>query len=176
MDNKSQVKIATTADQRKLYYNLEKTARKLLQEYDHVDAKLLAEHLNVKEKDVVEMQARLGTPDLSLDAPLGSDQEGSQTRGSYLTSDQISSEDLLASEQIRAIFADNLTEFRKTLKGRDLEFFDARLMADQPPTLQDLGDRYGITRERARQIESRIISKLKAFVESKGLIDAEVIK
>lgn len=176
MDNKSQVKIATTADQRKLFYNLEKTARKLLQEYDHVDAKLLAEHLNVKEKDVVEMQARLATPDLSLDAPLGSDSESGPSRGSQIAADQKNSEELLAHEEIRKIFSDHLAEFRKTLKGRDLEFFDARLIADQPPTLQDLGDRYGITRERARQIESRIISKLRVFVESKGYIDAEVIK
>ncbi len=176
MDNKSQVKIATTADQRKLFYNLEKTARKLLQEYDHVDAKLLAEHLNVKEKDVVEMQARLATPDLSLDAPLGLDADSGPSRGSQLAADQQNSEELLAREQIREIFADHLAEFRLTLKGRDLEFFDARLMADQPPTLQDLGDRYGITRERARQIESRIISKLRVFVEGKGFIDAEVIK
>lgn len=176
MDNKSQVKIATTADQRKLFYNLEKTARKLLQEYDHVDAKLLAEHLNVREKDVVEMQARLASPDLSLDAPVALDSEGGQSRVSQLPSDQPNSEDKLAHEQIREIFSEHLAEFRKTLKGRDLEFFDARLLAEQPPTLQDLGDRYGITRERARQIESRIVSKLKAFVEGKGLIDAEVIK
>lgn len=176
MDNKSQVKIATTSDQRKLYYNLEKTARKLLQEYDHVDAKLLAEHLNVKEKDVIEMQARLSAPDISLDAPASTENDGSQTKGSLLPSDEVSSEDQLANEQIKQIFAVHLDEFRKTLKGRDLEFFESRLLAEVPPTLQDLGNKFGITRERARQIEARILIKLKNFVEGKGFIDAEVIK
>ncbi|MCX6104777.1 MAG: RNA polymerase factor sigma-32 [Proteobacteria bacterium] len=175
MDNRSQVKIGTTADQRKLYYNLERTARKLLQEYDHVDAKMLAEHLNVREKDVEEMQARLAAPDLSLDAPL-SNESDSVTRGQLLASSAESTEDALADDEVRRIFADHLADFRETLKGRDLEVFDARMMAEDPLTLQEIGDRYGVTRERARQIESRIIQKLREFVSKKGLLDAEVVR
>lgn len=175
MDNKSQVRIGTTADQRKLYYNLEKTARKLLQEYDHVDVKLLADHLNVREKDVLEMQARLAAPDVSLDAPLGDDNEGA-SRVALLPADEETADEQLANDEIRRIFADHLEHFRKTLKGRDLEVFDARLLAEEPLTLQDLGDKYGITRERARQIEARILQKLRAFVADQGLLDAEVIK
>jgi RNA polymerase sigma-32 factor len=175
MDNKSQVRIGTTADQRKLYYNLEKTARKLLHEYDHVDAKLLADHLNVREKDVLEMQARLAAPDLSLDAPLNDQSEG-VSRLALMPAEAENTEDLLANEQIRQIFSEHLRDFRATLKGRDLEIFDARLMAEDPLTLQDIGDRYSVTRERARQIESRILEKLKAFVKGRGLIDAEIVK
>lgn len=175
MDNKSQVRIGTTADQRKLYYNLEKTARKLLQEYDHVDAKLLADHLNVREKDVLEMQARLAAPDVSLDAPLNGDPDAG-SRVTLLAMDVENTDEQLANEEIRQIFAEHLQDFRRTLKGRDLEVFDARLMAEEPPTLQDIGDRYGITRERARQIEARILQKLKAFVTGQGLLDAEVVK
>lgn len=175
MDNKSQVKIGTTADQRKLYYNLEKTARKLLAEYDHVDAKLLAEHLNVREKDVQEMQMRLGSPDVSLDAPLGDDPD-SATRGSTIAAPTPRADDELANEEIRRIFAAHLAEFRPTLKGRDLEIYDARLMADNPLTLQEIGDRYGITRERARQLEARIMQKLRDFVAKRGQLDAEVVK
>ncbi len=175
MDNKSQVKIGTTADQRKLYYNLEKTARKLLAEYDHVDAKLLAEHLNVREKDVEEMQARLAAPDVSLDAPLG-DGPDAVTRGQLLPTPGANADELLANAEVRRIFDEHLAEFRATLKGRDLEIFDARLMSDEPLTLQDLGDRYGVTRERARQIEGRILQKLRQFVENRGQLDAEVIK
>jgi RNA polymerase sigma-32 factor len=175
MDNKSQVRIGTTADQRKLYYNLEKTARKLLQEYDHVDAKLLADHLNVREKDVLEMQARLAVPDMSLDAPLGDDTEGA-SRVALLPAEVETADEQLANDEVKRIFAVHLADFRKTLKGRDLEVFDARLMADEPLTLQDLGDKYGITRERARQIEARILEKLKKFVADQGLLDAEVIK
>ncbi|MEN9835495.1 MAG: hypothetical protein RL011_1688 [Pseudomonadota bacterium] len=175
MDNKSQVKIGTTADQRKLYYNLERTARKLLQEYDHVDTKMLADHLNVKEKDVEEMQARLAAPDVSLDAPL-SNEPDSATRGQLLSSDEHGAEDVLANEEVKRIFADHLSDFRSTLKGRDLEIFDARMIADEPLTLQEIGDRYGVTRERARQIENRILQKLRDFVNKKGLLDAEVIR
>lgn len=175
MDNKSQVRIGTTADQRKLYYNLEKTARKLLQEYDHVDAKLLADHLNVREKDVLEMQARLAAPDVSLDAPLGEESEG-VSRVALLPAETETADEQLANDEVRRIFAEHLEDFRKILKGRDLEVFDARLMAEDPLTLQDLGDKYGITRERARQIEARILEKLRSFVADRGLLDAEVIK
>ncbi len=175
MDNKSQVRIGTTADQRKLYYNLEKTARKLLAEYDHVDAKLLAEHLDVREKDILEMQARLSGPDVSLDAPLNDDPD-SATRGSLLSDGEPGAEESLAGAEIRQIFAEHLAEFRGTLKGRDLEIFDARMMAEEPLTLQEVGDRYGVSRERARQIEARIMENLRKFVEQHGLLDAEVIK
>lgn len=175
MDNKSQVKIGTTADQRKLYYNLEKTARKLLQEYETVDTKLLAETLNVREKDVIEMQQRLGSPDVSMDAPVGDDPD-SPTRGSLIAGKDIGAEDELGNAELKRIFSEHLELFRETLKGRDLELFDARLMAEEPLTLQEVGDRYGISRERARQIEARIVDKLKKFVEKSGLLDAEVVK
>jgi RNA polymerase sigma-32 factor len=175
MDNKSQVKIGTTADQRKLYYNLAKAARELLQEHDHVDSKLLAEHLNVREKDVIEMQQRLEAPDVSLDAPLGDEPDGA-TRGSQIPSEIATAEDILANSQVRAIFDQHVDEFRKALKGRDLEVFEARLMAEEPVTLQEIGDRYGITRERARQIEAKIIQKLRKFVEERGLLTAEAVE
>jgi RNA polymerase sigma-32 factor len=175
MDNKSQVKIGTTADQRKLYYNLEKTARALLAEYDHVDAKLLADHLNVREKDVIEMQARLGSPDVSLDAPLGDEPDGT-TRGAMIPANIASAEDLLANAEVRRLFQEHVDEFRATLKGRDLEVFDARLLAEEPATLQEIGDRYGITRERARQIESKILKKLRDHVNQRGQLDADVIR
>lgn len=175
MDNKSQVKIGTTADQRKLYYNLEKTARKLLQEYDHVDAKLLAEHLNVREKDVIEMQQRLGSPDVSLDAPLSDDPDAGTRLGTMAANVQ-SADDILGNAEVKQIFGEYLEEFRALLKGRDLEVFDARLMSDEPITLQEIGDRYGITRERARQIEAKIVSKLRDFVKERGRLDIDVVR
>ena len=176
MDNKSQVRIGTTADQRKLFYNLEKTARKLLADYGEVDNKLLAEHLNVREKDVEDMRARLAAPDVSLDAPLSLDDESGATRGQLLASTDDLADETLASEELKRIFSVHLEDFRKTLKGRDLEVFDARLLAEEPLTLQQVGDRYGITRERARQIESRIVGKLKDFVKKAGVIDIEAEK
>ncbi|MBF0441086.1 MAG: RNA polymerase factor sigma-32 [Oligoflexales bacterium] len=173
MDNKSQVKIGTTAAQRKLFFNLKKEADRLLSEYDQLDTKLLAESLNVREKDVIEMQIRLNKSDVSLDAP-SSSEEDSPSRGSLIAHQAESVEEQLASSQIKEIFGEHLEEFRKTLKGRDLEIFNIRMINENPITLQELGDRYGITRERARQLESKILENLKKFVKEKGIIDVEV--
>jgi RNA polymerase sigma-32 factor len=136
---------------------------------------MIAEILDVREKDVLEMQARLAAPDLSLDAPLGDDSDG-PTRGAMLPDDHEAADDMLANEETREIFAEHLTSFRKTLKGRDIDIFDARLVAEAPLTLQEIGDKYGISRERARQLEARILEKLRAYVDSRGMLDAEVIK
>ena len=172
LDNKSQVKIATTAAQRKLFYNLQKETDKLLSEYDTVDPKLIAESLDVPEKDVIEMQKRLQAPDMSLDAPI-SNEEGSQGTRADLIQDQnsINIEELLSDEQVKYIFSQHLEEFKENLSGRDLDIFNKRLVADKPMTLQEIGDSYGISRERARQIEARIVKKLKEFVNEKGTLD-----
>lgn len=168
MDNKSLVKIGTTAAQRKLFFNLRKEAEKLLAEYEKIDTKLLASNLNVREKDVIEMQQRLSGPDLSLDEPLSEDSD--VTRGSMVAAQGESVEDILARKEVQAIFKKHLEEFKGRLTGRDLELFEDRLLSVQPMTLQEFGDRYGISRERARQIEARVISKLKEFVREKGFV------
>lgn len=170
MENKSQVKIGTTAAQRKLFFNLRKEAERLLREYDHVDTKLLAERLDVREQDVVDMQQRLSGSDVSLDAPVAGSDSGT-LRVSLLEDEAAEgADDQMASEQIKSIFAEHLVEFRAELKGRDLEIFDLRILAEQPLTLQEIGDKYSISRERARQIEARIISNLRKFVEEKGML------
>ena len=168
MDNKSLVKMGTTTAQRKLFFNLRKEAEKLLAEYDRVDTKLLASNLNVREKDVVEMQQRLSGPDLSFDEPVS---EGSDvTRGSTYADPGESVEDILAKKEVQAIFKKHLDEFKKRITGRDLELFEDRLLSVQPMTLQEFGERHGISRERARQIEVRLMQKLKEFVREKGFV------
>ena len=174
MDNKSQVRIGTTAAQRKLFFNLRKEMDRLLQEYDHVDTKMLAASLDVKEKDVIDMQMRLNAPDYSLDAPIGSEDEGDgATRGSMLATSQLSAEDLFAAEEIRRAFGEHLENFQRTLKGRDLEIFKDRILNDAPLTLQEIGERYGISRERARQLEAKIIQNLRVYVREQGIIDLD---
>jgi len=173
LDNESQVKIATTASQRKLYYNLQSETEKLIALYDHADPKLIAKNLNVPEKDVHEMQKRLSSNDVSMDAPVTSSDSGvSTTRGELMVSENEESiETLLADKEIKSLFDGYLNEFKSELAGRDLEVFQLRLASDTPVTLQELGERFGVTRERARQIEARIIKKLKKFVLEKGTID-----
>jgi RNA polymerase sigma-32 factor len=169
MDARSQVRIATTAAQRKLFYNLRKETEKLLEKYDSADTKLLAETMNVKEKDVIEMQVRMQGGDLSLDAPIN---EEGMLRGESLalTSGEDSAEDKMADGELMEIFEDQLTAFKKTLSGRDLEIFNDRMLAETPLTLQELGDRYNISRERARQVESNIMKSLKEFVKKEKAI------
>lgn len=174
MDNKSQVKIGTTAAQRKLFYNLQKETTKLLREYETVTPKLLAERLDVKESEVYEMQGRLSGGDISLDAPMRTaDGDDGDTRGSLLASEEVAIEENVAKNQIADLFSDHLKEFKKSLKGRDLEIFELRILAEDPLTLREIGEKFGVTRERARQLEARIIKNLKRFVEEEGILGIE---
>ncbi len=172
MDNRSLVKIATTADQRKLFYNLQKEVDKLIAEHESVDPKVIAKNLNVAEKDVLSMQQRLSSSDLSIDTPLkGSDGEEGLSPQDFLQDEANTSiETLLANHQVKQIFAEHLEEFETGLVGRDREVFRLRLRSEDPITLQEIGDRFGVSRERARQIEARILRKLKSFIKEKGLL------
>lgn len=172
MDNKSQVKMGTTAAQRKLFYNLEKVRQKLLTEFDTVDSKLIADTLNVKEKDVIEMQKRLGGGDTSLDG----EREGGVAPIEILESDAEMVDEQLAREEIQGIFLNQLNDFHQSLVGRDREIFEQRLLAENPKTLKEIGDQYGISRERARQLEAKILKNLKGFVQDLGTLDAEVVR
>ncbi|MBP9706913.1 MAG: RNA polymerase factor sigma-32 [Oligoflexales bacterium] len=169
MDNKSQVKIGTTAAQRKLFFNLHKEAQKLLRDGEVVDPKVIAASLNVKEEEVIEMQKRLGSPDASLDVPMG-DEPGQALRKDMLADKTEAIDVTLANEEQREIFSGQLEEFHQTLKGRDREVFELRMLSETPLSLQELGDKYGVSRERARQIEAKILKNLKKFVEQKGIL------
>lgn len=169
MDNKSQVKIGTTAAQRKLFFNLHKEAQKLLRDGEVVDPKVIAASLNVKEDEVIEMQKRLGSPDASLDVPMG-DEPGQMLRKDMLADKTEAIDVTLANEEQRQIFSGQLEEFHQTLKGRDREVFELRMLSETPLSLQELGDKYGVSRERARQIEAKILKNLKKFVEQKGIL------
>ena len=172
MDNKSQVKIGTTAAQRKLYYNLKKETDRLLTEYETVDASLLAESLEVKEKEVIEMQMRLQAPDLSLDAPVKNDGgEESVSRGSLIAAEGLDAESQAVIGQIKGIFSQHIKDFSTSLNERDLDIFNSRLLSESPMTLQEIGDKYGVSRERARQLEANLFKKLKKFIKEQGVID-----
>jgi RNA polymerase sigma-32 factor len=157
------VKIGTTQDQRKLFYNLKKEKSKLEREGFAPDTKLLADRLNVRERDVVEMDQRLGNWELSLDQPLGEDQDGSLL--DILPSQQVPADEQLAQEQLRLLFREKLADFVKTLDERDEDILRNRLLSETPLTLDDLGTKYGITKERTRQLEARIIKRLRDHIK-----------
>ena len=158
------VKLGTTQAQRKLFFNLHKEKEKLEREGFRPEPKLLAEKLNVKESEVVEMQQRLGAPDLSVDAPLSGDSD--YTMHSVLSSDAHSMEDAVAVEQLRDLIAKAIADFEGTLREKDRVIFKKRLLSEEKATLQELSDELGISRERVRQIEARLIERFKDFVHN----------
>lgn len=156
------VKVGTTQAQRKLFFNLNKEKEKLEKMGIFPGPKLLAEKLNVKESEVIEMQQRLGSPDMSVDAPVQST-EGDATLHSVLPSEQPSGEELVAQKEQAEFIKQGFEEFSSTLKGKELIILEKRLISEEKATLQELSDELGISRERVRQIENRIKERLKSF-------------
>lgn len=173
LNNWRLVKIGTTQAQRKLFFNLTKEREKLEAAGFVPTTKLLAERLSVPEQEVAEMQLRLSASEASLDAPVGGDDDtGKRTHLDLLESSSATRPDISTeSEEFRGLLRSKLEAFEATLKGREQTLFHDRLMADQPLTLQEVGERYGISRERARQIEARLLSRLKTYLK-KELGDA----
>jgi RNA polymerase sigma-32 factor len=161
MANWKIVKIGTTQDQRKLFFNLLKEQRRLEAEGYEVGPKLLADRLAVKERSVVEMQQTLGQWDRSLDEPVG--EEGT-THGDLLPGDPGSPDERLAQRELRDLIGRHLAEFAKDLTGRDRELFAERLTAERPITLQEIADRHGVSRERIRQNERRLLDRMRAYL------------
>jgi RNA polymerase sigma-32 factor len=164
MDNWRLVKIGTTQGQRKLFFRLKKEKQKLIEQGFDPKPKLLSERLGVTEKEVIDMDQRLDGWDVSLDAPVKEDSD--TERMDFLSSDSDSVEDRVAKKEIEELLHTKIDEFKKTLSDRELEIFDIRIFSDEPLTLQDIGDKYNISRERVRQIEKNILKKIKAFFKN----------
>jgi len=169
MDNWRMVKLGTTQAQRKLFFNLRKEQEKLLRQGFEAAPALLAEKLDVSEQDVREMDQRLGNDEFSLDAPVaaGGD-ESRQTHGDRLVQPSAPIDEQLANEELRKIFKQKLAEFGRTLTAeKDKFLFENRIAPPddrEPMTLQQIGDLWGVTRERARQLEARLTERLKDYL------------
>lgn len=163
MDNWKLVKIGTTQSQRKLFFNLAKERDKLIAQGFTPEPRLLAERLDVKEEEVVEMSQRLGGWELSLSSPVGDDSR--ESYGDLLPDSEKGVEEQLSEDESQKLFAMKIKEFRKTLSGKEADIFDKRIMAEKPLTLRELGDKYHISRERVRQIQEKIIKKIKKWLK-----------
>jgi RNA polymerase sigma-32 factor len=165
MNNWRMVKVGTTQAQRKLFFNLQKERERLEREGFAPDPKLIADRLGVKESEVVEMEQRLSSRDLSVDAPVTEGEDGTFLD---LLSGPERTADTVADQEYHQLVREKALEFKKTLSGKDLVIFERRLEAlmkdEEPSTLQEIGDSYGITRERIRQIEARLKKKLGAYL------------
>jgi RNA polymerase sigma-32 factor len=166
LDNFRLVKIGTTQEQKKLFYNLMREKQRLMSMGINPDVKLLSENLGVSEKAVVEMDQRLGSQgqEMSLDRPLDEDGGGRQSLGDIIGDDQATPDILLSDLQNLEILKSHLGDFIKDLKPRDQEIFKKRLLSEIPESLQSIADQYGVSRERIRQIEERLIEQLKIYM------------
>lgn len=161
MDNWRLVKIGTTQGQRKLFFKLKKEKQKLIDMGFEPKPKLLSERLGVSEREIVDMDQRLDGWDVSLDAPLRDDSD--TERIEFLSTTTESIEDQVSKKEIEVLLHNKIAEFRKKMTPREIEIFDLRIFSDNPVTLQEIGDRYGISRERVRQVEKNIIKKMSEF-------------
>jgi RNA polymerase sigma-32 factor len=162
MENWKLVKIGTTQTQRKLFYNLAKERDKLISEGFLPEPRLLAERLDVREEDVDEMTQRLGSGEVSLNAPIGDG--GKEEYSSVLPDKAMDVDEQLSEAEARTILLKKLEEYRKRLSEKELDIFDNRIMSDNPITLQELGDKYNISRERVRQIQVKIVNNIKQWL------------
>ncbi len=164
LDNFRMVKIGTTNEQKKLFYNLLKEKERLVGMGIRPDHKLLSENLGVSEKAVGLMDERLsqGGSELSLDAQL--DEQGHTLSDVLENKDELSIDDRLSDLQGVDILKNHLKNYLDGLKDRDREIFEKRLMAEVPASLQSIADQYGVSRERIRQIEERLLNHLKVYM------------
>jgi RNA polymerase sigma-32 factor len=159
------VKIGTTQAQRKIFFNLRKEMDRLKAlGVEDPEPKLLAERLDVPVEEVKSMQRRLAGADVSLDAPLQADESGGASRIDYVSDNAAGPDTQVEEQQFSGLLKQKLATFGETLTGRDREIFELRTIAEEPLTLQEIGDRYGITRERARQIERRMMDRLRDYL------------
>jgi RNA polymerase sigma-32 factor len=156
------VKIGTTQAQRKLFFNLKKESDRLEREGIYPSSRLLAEKLNVRESDVIEMSQRLGSPDASVDAPLHEDSDS--TLLSIIPSGVESIEESLSKRQLHEALTGSILEFEKGLTDKERTIFRGRVVNEEILTLQQLSDQLSLSKERVRQIENKLRDKLKLFV------------
>ncbi len=155
------VKIGTTQAQRKLFFNLNKEKERLEREGYYPAPKLLAERLDVRESDVIEMQQRLGSPDLSMDTPM--DEDGAPLL-SFMPGSEANAEEVVVAREQQALLEESLQKFAQTLKANERIIFEARLLSEEKATLQELSERLSLSKERVRQVENKIKEKLKDFL------------
>jgi RNA polymerase sigma-32 factor len=160
LENFSLVKIGTTQAQRKLFFRLKKEQQKLLRDGFSPSSKLLAERIQVPEKEVIEMQKRLSGPEASLDA---THPVTGRTFADTLVVEARDPEEMMATEELRDRVRSAMDQFRETLDEREQAIWDARISVDKPLTFNELGETHGITRQRVQQVEQRLKARFKEF-------------
>ncbi len=166
LDNSRLVRWGTTQAQRKLFFSLRKEQQKLAAQGIDASPALLSGILRVPEHEVVEMDRRLAESELSLDAPARIDGDHSRALVDHLRANDQSLPDSMAEEQeLMQRLRDAIDRFRALLDERDQDILRERVLSESPDTLEQIGARYGISRERARQLEDRLRRRLEAYLD-----------
>ena len=172
LDNMRSVRLGTTRASRKLFFRLNREKARLEREGFEVEPKLIAERLDVSEEDVREMEARLSRPDTYLDAPLRRDESDGATIGDGFAIGTASAETQVGDRELRENFLEHVEQFAADLGARDQRILRERLLAAEPRTLADMGEEFGVSRERVRQLEARLLTRLREFLKQR-MVDFE---
>lgn len=168
IENWKLVKLGTTAAQRKLFFRLRTEQHRLLAAGFEPSPRLLAERMDVSEQDVIEMDQRMRQDDVQLDAPaLPSGDEG-PTRVHALPSGLPAVDEQLAQQELTQRLRTELVDFTRQLEDpRERFILEHRLLTDSPLSLEVIGQHFGVSRERARQVEAGLISRLRDFLRDR---------
>lgn len=159
----SMVRIGTTANQRKLFYQLQRQKQELEKMSSPENIAMLSHKLGIPEEEITEMAKRLSSRDVSLDKPAGHDDESATPLSTLLKKDDGSlplDEQMALDEQL-ALLMEAVNSLRESLSEKEKILLEERVLSDEPLTLQEIGDKYGITREAVRQTEARLMKKIK---------------
>lgn len=156
MDSWSIVKVGTTQSQRRLFYRLKKEKKKLEAIGIFPAPQLLANALDVKVVEVEDMEKRLSYTDISLEYPVY--EEGEETFIDMIKTDE-NIEEAVAAKEKKEILEQKIMEFKRLLNDKELFIFECRILVEEPLTLQEIGERFAISRERVRQLENRVLKK-----------------
>jgi RNA polymerase sigma-32 factor len=165
MDNFRLVRLGSTRNGRKLFFQLQKERERLLREGVQASAQQLAERLEVPESEVIAVDQHMRAPAMSLHAPVGGE-DGRSLAEIVPDNDAAGPEERVAGQQLGLLVQDKLRQFELTLEDeRERAIWVERLVANEPASLSDLGERYDVSKERIRQIEVRIKRRLKTFLQ-----------
>ena len=162
LDNWRLVRVGTTNARRKLLFNLKKEKERLEREGFDPSTKLLAEHFGVDEGEIIDVEASIGAVDVSMDTPTRPD---SPMTPAQSLSDGKSLEKGAEIDQFRKILQQKIEGFKSDLKPAEIEILEKRILSESPQSLQEIGDKRGVTREAIRQSEQRLLKKFRIYIE-----------
>jgi len=172
IDNIRMVRVGRSRAERKLFFRLNKEKRALELQGYRPEPRLLAERLDVSEDEVRSMEQRLSASDLSLNAPARRDESTSEY-GDFIPSGGPSVEEDVADAQLKRVFLEKVHAFAEGCDDRERRIIEERLLAEEPRTLQELGEEFGVSRERVRQLEARLLERMNAYLQE-HLVDYEL--